>query len=107
MPSGMLVVVIVIVSGEGSVVIVMLSCLVVPAAPDTALTVKREVPDAVGVPEIVPVEALRVSPAGRLPELTDHAAPEGLDVRVALYAVPNVPDGSDVVVIVSTAEPFS
>lgn len=34
-------------------------------------TVKVEVPDAVGVPEIVP-ELERVNPAGRLPETRDH-----------------------------------
>jgi hypothetical protein len=36
------------------------------------VAVKFEVPDAVGVPEIVPLVAARVSPAGRLPELIDQ-----------------------------------
>ena len=36
------------------------------------LTVKDEVPDAVGVPEIAPVEAFSVSPAGSEPLLTLH-----------------------------------
>lgn len=36
------------------------------------VTVKLNVPLAVGVPEIVPVAADRLSPAGKLPELTDH-----------------------------------
>jgi hypothetical protein len=36
------------------------------------IAVKLEVPTAVGVPEIVPVVAARVSPVGRLPELIDH-----------------------------------
>ena len=37
------------------------------------LTVKLVVPGVVGVPEITPVTALRVKPAGRLPTLTDQA----------------------------------
>jgi hypothetical protein len=36
------------------------------------VVVKVEVPVAVGVPEMVPVVAARVRPAGRLPELIDH-----------------------------------
>jgi hypothetical protein len=36
------------------------------------LTVKLEVPVAVGVPEMAPVEAVRVSPAGRLPDVIVH-----------------------------------
>jgi hypothetical protein len=36
------------------------------------VAVKLEVPVAVGVPEMVPVVAARLSPAGRLPELIDH-----------------------------------
>ena len=36
------------------------------------LTVNEEVPDAVGVPEIAPVDALSVSPAGSEPLLTLH-----------------------------------
>ena len=38
------------------------------------LTVKVEVPLAVGVPEITP-ELASVSPAGKLPELIDHLYP--------------------------------
>jgi hypothetical protein len=37
------------------------------------LTVKFDVPYAVGVPEITPVPAAIDRPAGRLPELIDHA----------------------------------
>jgi hypothetical protein len=36
------------------------------------VAVKFEVPVTVGVPEIVPVVAARVSPAGRLPEVIAH-----------------------------------
>ena len=35
-------------------------------------TVKLKVPLVVGVPEITPLEAARVSPAGKLPALIDH-----------------------------------
>ena len=43
-----------------------------------------DVPAVVGVPEIVPVLALRVNPAGRLPELTDHVMPDTLAANVAV-----------------------
>jgi hypothetical protein len=36
------------------------------------VTVKLDVPLAVGVPEIAPVEAARLSPVGSVPELVDH-----------------------------------
>jgi hypothetical protein len=36
------------------------------------LAVKVNVPFAVGVPEIAPVVAARVNPAGRLPDVIDH-----------------------------------
>jgi hypothetical protein len=36
------------------------------------VTVKFEVPFVVGVPEITPLEAASVSPAGKLPALIDH-----------------------------------
>jgi hypothetical protein len=36
------------------------------------VAVKLEVPDAVGLPEMIPLVAARVSPAGRLPDLIDH-----------------------------------
>ena len=44
----------------------------VPLLASVTLTVNEEVPDAVGVPEIAPVEALSVSPAGSEPLLTLH-----------------------------------
>ena len=67
--------------------------------PDSAFTVNVDVPAAVGVPVMSPVEALRVSPAGSEPEITDHLAPEIFDVRVAVYEVLRVAAGRDVVVI--------
>ena len=35
-------------------------------------TVKLEVPDALGVPVIAPLEVLRLSPAGREPDVSDQ-----------------------------------
>ena len=45
-------------------------CAVLPES--VTVAVKLDVPVAVGVPEIAPVVADRVRPAGRLPEVTDH-----------------------------------
>jgi hypothetical protein len=70
------------------------------------VAVKLEVPVAVGVPEMVPVVAARVSPAGRLPELIDHVY-DGLPPAAVIgaeYATPSVPVGNVPVVIVSGAE---
>ena len=53
----------------------MVSCLVavcaVGVSESVAVTVKVAL-DAVGVPEITPVEAFNVSPAGKLPVVTDQ-----------------------------------
>jgi hypothetical protein len=38
-----------------------------------AVAVNENDPLAVGVPEIIPLPAANVSPAGRLPEVIDHA----------------------------------
>jgi hypothetical protein len=35
-------------------------------------TVKVDVPVVVGVPEITPVELVKLNPAGRLPDVTDQ-----------------------------------
>lgn len=63
-------------------------------------TVKLNVPDAVGVPEIVPVEAVKLRPVARVPELMLQlygvVPPEA--ASVALYAVPCVPFASELVV---------
>jgi len=40
--------------------------------PSVTVAVKVEVPLVVGVPEIAPVEDVRVSPAGSVPEVIDH-----------------------------------
>jgi hypothetical protein len=64
------------------------------------VAVRLAVPAAVGVPEIIPLDAARVSPAGRLPE-TDHVYGEAPPVACSTveYEVPTVPEGSDVVAI--------
>ena len=52
------------------------------------LTVKLDVPSAVGVPEITPVDADSVNPAGSFPELIDqlyvYGAAPPVAVRVAV-----------------------
>jgi hypothetical protein len=68
-------------------------------------TVKLDVPVAEGVPEITPVLAFSVRPAGKLPLLMLHVygVTPPVAVTVAEYATFTVPDGSDVVVIISVA----
>src|SRR5262245_5574876 len=51
---------------------VMPRALVMFWAPAVTMTVKEKVPDAVGVPEITPVPAVSVSPAGRAPLAIDQ-----------------------------------
>ena len=46
--------------------------LAVGVSESVTVTVKFAVPGAVGVPEIAPVEAFRVRPAGKLPVVTAH-----------------------------------
>ena len=55
-------------------------------------TVKFDVPTVFGVPEITPVVAASVSPAGRLPDVIDHvyAGVPPLACNVRAYAVPSV-----------------
>lgn len=63
--------------------------------------VNEEVPDAVGVPEMTPVEVFRASPAGSEPLLVLQVYGElpPFAWRVAEYAPPTVPFASDDVVI--------
>ena len=98
MPSGRAVVVIVIVDVPAFTV--MLSAFSALFEPDTALTVNDDVPAAVGVPVIAPVEEFSDSPCGRLPAETDHVTLEALAESTALYEVFTVPEGRLVVVIV-------
>jgi hypothetical protein len=46
-------------------------CAGLPAS--VAVAVRLNVPEAVGVPEMIPVDAAKLSPAGRLPALIDQA----------------------------------
>lgn len=46
--------------------------LAVGVSESVTVTVKFAVPEAVGVPEMAPVAALRVRPAGKLPVVTVH-----------------------------------
>jgi hypothetical protein len=39
-----------------------------------AVTVKIDIPAADGIPEITPVEAFRLNPAGKPPEMMDHVS---------------------------------
>jgi hypothetical protein len=59
---------------KAAALIVILSCLLavwcVGVVESVAVTVKVEVPAAVGVPEIAPVDALRFNPAGNVPTVT-------------------------------------
>jgi hypothetical protein len=68
------------------------------------VTVKLNVPSAVGVPEIMPVVSSQFNPGGRLPAVMSHSNTRGLPVVAMLcgpYTVPTDPEGSgDVVVIV-------
>jgi len=68
----------VVVTLSGATVIVMLRLAVafapVGVSESVTVTVKLSVPTnvPVGVPEITPVVALKLKPAGRLPVVTDH-----------------------------------
>jgi hypothetical protein len=68
------------------------------------LGVKLNVPAVVGLPEIVPVAAASVRPAGSAPELMLQlcGVVPPLACSVVEYALPTVPPGSNVVVIVGS-----
>ncbi len=62
-----------ILSGVGATTIARLTALLwIGLLVSLTVTVKFVVPVAVGVPEITPVEAPRVNPCGRLPEVIAH-----------------------------------
>lgn len=66
---------VVVIFSELVVEMVMLSAFVADICGEdvsVTLTVKDEVPDAVGVPEMTPVLAASVKPAGRVPESMDQ-----------------------------------
>ena len=63
-----------------------------------------EVPVVVGVPEISPLAAFKVSPAGRVPEISCQEVAAGLACNVCRYATLWVPPGKLVVEILGAAE---
>jgi hypothetical protein len=65
------------------------------------LAMKLNGPDAVGVPEIVPVAADSVRPPGKAPELTLqlYGVVPPVAARVVEYATPACPEGTELVVI--------
>ena len=63
----------VIVNRFGAITMVIADDLVCTGLPlSLTATVKFDVPLAVGVPEMTPVVAVRVNPAGRPPDVIDH-----------------------------------
>ena len=72
-------------------------------AESVTFTVKLVLPETVGVPEIIPVDPARVSPAGRDPVEIDqlYGVVPPVAARVAEYATPTDPFGRVVVVIVT------
>jgi hypothetical protein len=75
----------------------------VGAVESVTLAVKLNVPAVVGVPEITPVDAARLNPAGSVPALTLqlYGVVPPLACNVVVYAVPTVLPGSAAVVSVS------
>jgi hypothetical protein len=102
-------VVVVIISVDG-ILIVILSAAVAVFAPDPFTPIKKLlVPAVVGVPEITPVLAAKLNPAGSVPCTTLHVY--GLvplvAASVAEYATPTVPFGKLVVVIRTIVVPYT
>ena len=75
----------------------------VPPTESVTVTVTENVPDAVGVPDMTPLAALIVKPAGN--PVADHAygVVPPMAERVLLYATFFVPFGNDAVVIEGAA----
>src|SRR5271167_1235941 len=98
---------VVIVTGETAAATVMVSDSVAVCAvgvvESVTFTVNVNEPDTVGVPESVPVDAARLMPAGKAPELMlqlNGVVPP-LAAKVVEYAVPTCPEGTEPVVIVT------
>lgn len=87
---------------------VMLSCFCADTgdeAESVTSTVKVKVPGLVGVPEITPLLALIDKPLGKLPDAVHLRVPvPPLACKVALYAIPVVPPGSEAVSMVGSGE---
>jgi hypothetical protein len=79
-------------------------------AASSTFSVNTNVPDAVGVPEIAPVLAVSVTPAGSAPDVIDHVygVVPPVATAVVAYAVPVTPVGSvaDVVMLIGAAMPI-
>jgi hypothetical protein len=75
-------------------------------ARSVAWRTKASVPGTVGVPEIVPVDVSRLSPAGSAPAFTVHTkgCPPPVADTVVLYGVPTVAPGSNVVVMTGATD---
>jgi hypothetical protein len=92
--------VVVTVGGWAAAATAMLNAFVpVLLAASVTCTVNDTVPAVVGVPEITPVDATRLNPAGNVPALTLqlYGVVPPLACNVVEYAAPVVPPGSDVV----------
>jgi hypothetical protein len=90
----------VLVADDTDTVIVTVPWAMAPCASVT-VTPKLVLPAVVGVPEITPVEASRLSPAGREPEVIaqEYGVMPPVAWSVAEYALPTVAAERDVVVI--------
>jgi hypothetical protein len=82
--------------------------LAVGVSESVTVTVKLEVPAVVGVPDITPVEALRIRPAGKLPVVTAHEY--GVMPPVACKVAPaytelTTPTASELEVVVTLSGP--
>ena len=64
------------------------------SVPLVACNPNTTLPAVVGTPLTTPVAASRVSPAGRLPEVTDHVAPATSERSWCEYQVPTTPRGA-------------
>ena len=61
-----------VVAGATIIVSDFVAVCTVGVVESVTLIVKLKVPETVGIPEIVPVAALKFTPAGKDPELIDH-----------------------------------
>jgi len=75
------------------------ACVAAGATPLAAVSVPANVPPAPGVPLMTPVVALRVSPGGNAPLVTENVgAGEHVAATVKAYATLKVPFGGDALV---------
>ena len=91
---------VVVTVGGGATTAMLKAFVPVLFAASFTCTVNDTVPAVVGVPEITPVDAARLNPAGNVPALTLqlYGVVPPLACTAIEYVVPVVPPGSDVVV---------